>query len=73
MHHVVLLSTNNILGSLVQAASLLRAHASSAGSSAVTLVGGPSKTADIEKVLVTGVHGPRAFTIVVVDDIPSIA
>lgn len=37
--------------------------------SAVTLVCGPSKTADIEKVLVTGVHGPAVLTIVVVDDI----
>lgn len=31
------------------------------------LVTGPSKTADIEGVLITGVHGPRRFIVVVVD------
>ena len=33
---------------------------------ALTLVSGPSKTADIEGILVTGVHGPRAVHIVLI-------
>jgi|SRR5581483_2088856 len=32
----------------------------------VTLMSGPSRTADIERTLTIGVHGPRALTIVVV-------
>ena len=33
---------------------------------ALTLITGPSKTADIEGILVTGVHGPRAVHIVLI-------
>ncbi len=65
--HVVLLPVDRILPSLVHAASLLREETGAQGHSAVTIVGGPSKTADIEKVLVTGVHGPGRFVIVLLD------
>lgn len=34
----------------------------------VTLVTGPSRTADIERVLTIGVHGPERLVVVVVDD-----
>jgi L-lactate dehydrogenase complex protein LldG len=34
----------------------------------VTLMSGPSRTADIERTLTIGVHGPRALAIVVVGD-----
>jgi L-lactate dehydrogenase complex protein LldG len=30
----------------------------------LTLVSGPSRTADIEQTLVTGAHGPRRLTVV---------
>ena len=37
------------------------------GTPYATLVSGPSRTADIERTLTIGVHGPRALTIVVVE------
>jgi L-lactate dehydrogenase complex protein LldG len=36
-------------------------------STCLTLVSGPSKTADIEATLVHGAHGPRALHLIVVD------
>lgn len=41
------------------------------GSSGVVMITGPSKTADIEGVLVTGAHGPRELHIVLINDAPS--
>ncbi len=36
--------------------------------SSVVFITGPSKTADIEGILITGVHGPRAVHILLVED-----
>lgn len=35
---------------------------------ALTLVSGPSKTADIEGILITGVHGPKAVHVIVLEN-----
>lgn len=48
---------------LQRVASLVRE-----GARYVTLMSGPSRTADIERVLTIGVHGPREVTIVVVGE-----
>ncbi len=68
VEHIALLPADRIVASLLQTVGLLRTHTGREGTSAVTIVGGPSKTADIEKVLVTGVHGPATLTIVVIDN-----
>ncbi|MCB2204153.1 LUD domain-containing protein [bacterium] len=71
--HIALLPAQRILPSLHHAAPLLRSMTHAQGHSAVTLVGGPSKTADIEKVLVTGIHGPARFVIVVIEADPRLS
>ncbi|WP_347157741.1 LutC/YkgG family protein [Pontibacter chitinilyticus] len=38
--------------------------------SMVSLVSGPSRTADIEKTLVMGAHGPRQLILFLIDDLP---
>ena len=55
------------LPSLDEAAPILRALALAPGRSMVTLVTGPSRTADIEKILILGVHGPKRLVVLLVE------
>ncbi|MOA49007.1 Lactate utilization protein C [compost metagenome] len=34
----------------------------------ITVISGPSRTADIEKTLVLGAHGPKEFYVFLIDD-----
>jgi L-lactate dehydrogenase complex protein LldG len=65
--HVAFLPVDRILPTFHAAAPLLESLVQVEKKSAVTLIGGPSKTADIEKVLVTGVHGPGTLTVVLLE------
>lgn len=65
-NHIALVPVGQIVADLADASLLLADHLERCSN--VTLITGPSKTADIEGVLVTGVHGPGVLHIIVIDD-----
>jgi len=65
--HIALLRATQILPDLLDLAPTLAA-ASSPLPSCTLIITGPSKTADIEGILVTGIHGPREVHILLIDE-----
>lgn len=61
--HIAVINASQIVGTLGEALSLLRQ--TEQVSPIVTLVTGPSRTADIELTLAIGVHGPQELYVVV--------
>jgi L-lactate dehydrogenase complex protein LldG len=67
MIHIALVPTNGLLPDMPTLLS--RLHPSE--SSYIAMITGPSRTADIERVLTIGVHGPDRLVIVFVDELVS--
>jgi L-lactate dehydrogenase complex protein LldG len=63
--HVAILGTNSIVADM----PALMAKMHPGKSNYIALITGPSKTADIERVLAIGVHGPEHVVIVCVDEL----
>jgi L-lactate dehydrogenase complex protein LldG len=62
-HHVVLARREQLLPDLSAAIALLKSKYHSDYPSLISLITGPSRTGDIERILVLGAHGPRKLTI----------
>jgi L-lactate dehydrogenase complex protein LldG len=63
---VIVCPTSALMPSLDEAANVLRSI-SADGASYATFITGPSRTADIERQLTVGVHGPGVFHVILVD------
>ncbi|MEI6072584.1 MAG: LUD domain-containing protein [Verrucomicrobiae bacterium] len=62
-HHVVLASRDQLLPDLPSAFALLKTKYAPAYPSLISFITGPSRTGDIERILVLGAHGPKKLTI----------
>ena len=64
-HHVVIASTSQMVGDLADAFASLRKKDGFPPSFA-SFITGPSRTGDIERILVLGAHGPKKLTLLLV-------
>lgn len=67
-HHVVIAQRDQLVGDLYEAYVLLAARFGRNLPSFATFVTGPSRTGDIEHVVVLGAHGPKRLTVVLVEN-----
>lgn len=68
--HICIAFTSQMVYDLKDALQFLKQKYESAFPSMITFATGPSRTADIEKTLVTGVHGPREVYCFLIEDSP---
>jgi L-lactate dehydrogenase complex protein LldG len=67
-HHVVLARRSQLVADLPAAMERLREQYADNLPSMISLITGPSRTGDIERILVLGAHGPKQLTILCVSD-----
>jgi len=63
-HHVVLARKEQLLADLPEAFELLTKRYGTSYPSFISFITGPSRTGDIERILVLGAHGPKKLTII---------
>ena len=66
-HHVVVARRAQLIPDLPAAYELLRERYAPNWPSFMTFITGPSRTGDIERILVLGAHGPKKLTVLLVD------
>jgi len=66
--HLVLARPSQVVAEIGDALRLLQASYGAAMPSMVSLTSGPSRTADIEKTLVLGAHGPRRIALFLLEE-----
>lgn len=67
-HHIVLARRSQLVPDLPAAFALVRERYGGNYPSMISFITGPSRTGDIERILVLGAHGPKRLTILLVDE-----
>lgn len=65
-YHIVVLEAERIVGGYESALDAIRARTGGGLPRTVNLITGPSRSADIEEMLLLGAHGPRSLHIIVI-------
>ena len=65
-HHIVIASRGQFVADLVAAYAQLAEKYGAAYPSFISFISGPSRTGDIERILVLGAHGPKKLTVLLV-------
>jgi L-lactate dehydrogenase complex protein LldG len=66
--HIAIATTDQIVTSLDEAMAAYQQRREFDRSSYATIITGPSRTSDIEKILVLGAHGPKRLAVIVVGE-----
>jgi len=66
--HIVLAFTSQIMPDIKESIAFLRKNHNGALPSYISMITGPSKTADIEKTLILGAHGPKEIYLFLLDN-----
>ena len=67
-HHIVIAYSNQLVGDIKDALQSLKTKYPAQLPSLINFETGPSRTADIEKTLVVGVHGPKEIFVFLIDE-----
>jgi L-lactate dehydrogenase complex protein LldG len=67
-HHIVIARTGQLVLDLKDAFKLINNNYGDQLPSMISTITGPSRTADIEKTLVLGAHGPKELFVFLIDD-----
>lgn len=67
-HHVVLARVDQVVADLPDAFDSIKSRFSEQWPSMISFISGPSRTGDIERILVLGAHGPKHLTILLISD-----
>ena len=66
-HHIVIATADQMVTTMADGFDVLRSKHGDDWPSFISFISGPSRTADIERVLVLGAHGPKKLTVILIE------